>query len=108
MCAEVEYEILPMQAPVCKSESENLCGGGICFLMDKKINPGTVLHLKFWLPDVNRTQIETLAKVVWQKEMDGKYLTGVEFRDEDIFKQVNVSAFIMKFIKELESYYEPP
>lgn len=107
LCAEVMYSVLPMQAPLGRSESRDIGEGGICFLMDERVDVGTVLHLKIRLPDVNRTYIETLAKVVWQKEEGDKYLTGVEFRESDSFKQINVSAFIMKFIKDLESYYEP-
>ena len=62
-----------------KGLTQNISEGGLCIVLDKKIPAGTMLELKFELPGEEEAPIEIFAKVIWQKEAEGKFLTGVKF-----------------------------
>jgi len=62
-----------------KGLTQNISEGGLCIILDKQIPVGTMLELKFELPGEEEAPIETFAKVMWQKEVEGKFLTGVKF-----------------------------
>jgi len=62
-----------------KGVTSNISEGGLCIVLDKKIPIGTMLELKFELPGEEEAPIETFAKVMWQKEAEGGFLTGVKF-----------------------------
>ena len=105
LCTQVEYEILPMQSPF-KAESKNISAGGLCLLADREISPGTILRLKFYLPDKEKTYVESLGRVVWQKKENGGYLTGIEFKNISPHLELKLSMFVLNFLKEIENYSE--
>ena len=105
LCTQVEYEILPMQSPL-KAETKNISAGGLCLLVDEEIQPGAVLHLKFYLPDKEKTCVESLGRVVWQKKDDRGYLTGIEFKNISPHLELKLSMFVLNFLKEIENYSE--
>jgi c-di-GMP-binding flagellar brake protein YcgR len=104
LCTEVEYEILPMQAPQLKGETKNISAGGICLLTDREITPHTVLRLNFFIPDKERTRIECLGRVIWQKKVDYGYLTGIEFKNLGPHLELKLNIFVLSFLKEIENY----
>ncbi|MCM8773178.1 MAG: PilZ domain-containing protein [Candidatus Omnitrophica bacterium] len=58
---------------------ENISEGGLCIILDKKLAEGTILEVKFELPGEKPIPIEIFVKVIWQKEIGNKFLTGVKF-----------------------------
>ena len=108
VCTEVEYTILPMHDRVLRSESKNISQGGVCILAKEEISKGTFLHLRFHIPDSKRTFIECLGEVVWQKRTDNSYLTGIEFRDLDVTKELKIDMFVLRFLKEVKEYNNIP
>ncbi|OPX29810.1 MAG: hypothetical protein B1H08_02975 [Candidatus Omnitrophica bacterium 4484_171] len=62
-----------------KGLTQNISEGGLCIVFDKEIPVGTMLELKFELPGEESVPIETFAKVIWQKEVEGQFFTGVKF-----------------------------
>ncbi len=106
LCTQVEYEILPMQSPF-KAESKNISAGGLCLLADREISPGTILRLKFYLPDKEKTYVESLGRVVWQKKENGGYLTGIEFKNISPHLELRLNMFVLNFLKEMEDYFKP-
>lgn len=105
LCTQVEYEILPMQSPL-KAESKNISAGGLCLLADREMPPGTILHLKFYLPDKEKTYVESLGRVVWQKKENEGYLTGIEFKNISPHLELRLNMFVLNFLKEMEGYFE--
>lgn len=103
LCIEVAYEILPMHQGIFSAKSKNISEGGMCFLTYSIIPSGSILRLKFCIPDEARTIIECLARVIWQKEIDKGFLTGIEFRDKDINLQMKLGVFVLKFLKKIET-----
>jgi len=107
LCTQVEYEILPMQMSPSQGETKNISAGGLCLLADKKMSPDTILHLKFYLPDKDKTYVETLGRVVWQKKVEEGYLTGIEFKNINPHLELKLSMFVLNFLKEIKEYSEP-
>lgn len=107
LCTQVEYEILPMQISHPRGETRNISAGGLCLLVDKKMSPDTILHLKFHLPDKDKTYVESLGRVVWQKKVDEGYLTGIEFKNISPHLELKLSIFVLNFLKEIKEYPEP-
>ncbi len=104
ICTEVEYQILPLNS-VFKSRTKNISRNGLCFLTKDELKVGTLLLLKFYLPDKEKTQIECVGRVIWQKKADNTgYFTGVEFRDLDVEKELKILLFILQYLKEIEEY----
>jgi c-di-GMP-binding flagellar brake protein YcgR len=106
LCTEVEYEILPMHISFL-GETKNISAGGMCFLADREFKLDSALRLRFFLPDRERTFIESLARVVWQKKTDRGFLTGIEFRNLSPHLELRLNIFVLNFLKEVESYQEP-
>lgn len=102
LCMDVNYEILPMCQGVFAGMSKNISEGGMCFLAKGEISSGSMLRLRFCLPDEAHTKMECLARVVWQKKIERGYLVGIEFRDQDVKIQIKIGVFVLKFDKELE------
>jgi len=73
----VSYKVLTPSGD--KGVSQNIGEGGLCLTLNKKLSPGTLLELRFDLPDRDAKKVETFAKVVWQKKAKKGYLTGVKF-----------------------------
>ncbi|RKY40078.1 MAG: hypothetical protein DRP76_02700, partial [Candidatus Omnitrophota bacterium] len=40
-----------MQMPPSQGETKNISAGGLCLLANEEMPTGTILHLKFYLPD---------------------------------------------------------
>lgn len=102
LCIEVAYEVMPMHQGIFPGECKNISEGGMCILTYGIIPTGSVLRLKFGIPDEARTIIECLARVIWQKDIDKGFLTGIEFRDKDIRLQMKLGVFVLNFLKEIE------
>ena len=105
LCTQIEYEILPMHSPL-KAESKNISAGGLCLLTDREIPPGTILRLKFYLPDREKTYVESLGRVVWQKKENEGYLTGIEFKNINPQLELKLNMFVLNFLKEMRNYFE--
>ena len=105
---KVEYTILPMHDRTLRSESKNISQGGICILAKEEISKGTFLHLRFYIPDSEQTFIECLGEAAWQKRADNGYLTGIEFRDLDVAKELKINMFVLRFLKKLKEYDNIP
>lgn len=63
---------------------KDISGGGVRLITDEELPKGTVLELKFQLPDVHSpTVITVLGEVVWtqkiQEEGKTKYASGVAY-----------------------------
>lgn len=58
---------------------QNISEGGLCLLLEKKLNVGDILHLEFQLPGDNPEVVKTLAKVQWHSPKEDKFLVGVKF-----------------------------
>jgi len=104
LCTEVEYEILPMGGVSLVAQSRNISEGGMCFLANRELKVSSILRLKFYFPDEQRSCIECLGRVVWQRETEDGFLTGVEFREIDVDKQIKIGTFVLKFLQELKEY----
>lgn len=79
-----------------KELSHDLSIGGIQLEMEDIDTPGTVLILKFDLPEYNK-KIEVKGKVMWAKRLNSdKFLVGIQFVD---LSSVN-KDFINKYVKQ--------
>jgi len=58
---------------------QDVSDGGLCLMLPKGLSPGTVLKVKHELPGEYAIPKEAFVKVVWQKETDKGFLTGVKF-----------------------------
>lgn len=58
---------------------QNISEGGLCLLLEEKLNVGDILHLEFQLPGDTPEFIKTLGKVQWQSPKEDKFLVGVKF-----------------------------
>jgi len=75
--ADVSYRVLSPSED--KGLIQDISQGGLCLLLNDELSPGTILEVKFRLPDEGSKLIETFVKVVWQKRTDKGFLTGVTF-----------------------------
>lgn len=58
---------------------QNISEGGLCILVDKQLDKGMMLRLDFDLPGEKQEHIEALARIVWQRPKEDKFLIGLEF-----------------------------
>lgn len=77
LVSSVSYKVMLPSGD--KGLTQNISEGGICLMLNRALNPGTILELKFELPEKGAGPVESLAKVVWQKRTDKGFLTGVKF-----------------------------
>lgn len=77
LAANVSYKVMLPSGD--KGLTQNISEGGICLMLNRALTPGTILELKFELPEKESKPVESLAKVVWQKRTDKGFLTGVKF-----------------------------
>lgn len=105
---EVEYKILEQIEPeFVITETKNLSAGGIRIILLEKVNIGTLLELKFLIPDLNKI-LSAIGKVVWIEEFivgdikTGKaYDAGIEFiniskEDREKIKQYVISQLPLR------------
>ena len=59
--------------------TQDISYGGLCLLLNDQFRPGTILELKYRLPHEEDKQIVTTVEVVWQKQTEKGFLTGVKF-----------------------------
>ena len=58
---------------------QDISEGGLCLLLKKKFDPGTLLEIKYEThPNAPKPE-DSIVKVIWQKRTDKGYLTGVRF-----------------------------
>jgi c-di-GMP-binding flagellar brake protein YcgR len=77
---DVSYKVLTPSED--KGLTQDISQGGLCLLLNNELPPGTIIEVKFRLPDEDSKLIETFVKVVWQKKTDTGFLTGVKFGTE--------------------------
>ena len=57
---------------------KNVSLGGICIIMENKLDIDTLIDMEFCLPG-NSNKFTALAKVIWREKSDKGYETGLEF-----------------------------
>ena len=75
---DVSYKVLTPSDD--KAVTQDISQGGLCLLLNNELPPGTILEVRLNLPGDEPKRIETFVEVVWQKEIDRGFLTGVKFR----------------------------
>lgn len=119
--AEIEYIVLDQaDAEVFTTGSKNLSSGGVCIIAFEKLEPGTLLSIKFSVPELHNKIVIARGKVAWVKaiRMGGRdtdivYEVGVEFIDikegdrEQIkkFVMLKTRLFIVRFIQRLKTRF---
>jgi Tfp pilus assembly protein PilZ len=74
----VDYSV--MLSPQGTGIIKNISEGGLCVIVEKYMPEGTLLKLRFQLPDSPRSSsIETAGKVIWIEKAEGGYATGIQF-----------------------------
>lgn len=58
---------------------QDMSDGGLCLILNKKFPPGTVLEVKYVLPEEENRIVEKFVRVVWVRKTENKYLTGAKF-----------------------------
>jgi c-di-GMP-binding flagellar brake protein YcgR len=58
---------------------QDMSDGGLCLILNKKFSPGTVLEVKYVLPEEENRIVEKFVRVVWVRKTENKYLTGARF-----------------------------
>jgi len=58
---------------------QDISEGGLCLVLQKEFDIGTILELKYELQSPSPKPIESTVKVIWQKKTDKGLLTGVQF-----------------------------
>lgn len=58
---------------------KDISHGGLCLLLEQSLPAGTILSVEFDLSGEDGGHIKALVKVMWQKQEDGKFVTGVKF-----------------------------
>ena len=76
LITELKYSILlpSFQSGLTRNISEK----GLCFMADQQLPRGTVLQVEFDLHGEESGHVKAIAKVLWQKHEDGKFVTGVK------------------------------
>lgn len=58
---------------------KDISHGGLCLLLGQSLPTGTILNVEFDLSGEDGGHIKALVKVMWQKQENGKFVTGVKF-----------------------------
>jgi hypothetical protein len=58
---------------------QDISEGGLCLLLKKKFDPGTILEIKYEAHANAPKPEDSIVKVIWQKKTDKGMLTGVRF-----------------------------
>jgi hypothetical protein len=58
---------------------QDMSDGGLCLILTREFPPGTVLEVKYDLPEEDGRTIMKFVKVVWQNKTDEGFVTGVMF-----------------------------
>jgi hypothetical protein len=76
----VDYYVLttPHGSGIIRDISE----GGISMLIDRHLLEGTIIRLRFALPEQNiNMPIEAVGKVIWTRKTESGYTTGIQFME---------------------------
>ena len=73
----VSYKILSPSGDV--GMTQNISDGGLCLLLNNDLSPGTILEVKFDIPEEAPKSVKSFVEVIWQNQTDKGYLTGVKF-----------------------------
>lgn len=81
--------------------SKNISEGGICIIVDEKINAGEILNLKINLSSKNTIQIQ--GKTAWVSEFpmihgekcEEKYVIGIEFINMPPAAREQIKRFVL-------------
>ncbi|MFH0940895.1 MAG: PilZ domain-containing protein [Candidatus Omnitrophota bacterium] len=83
--------------------TKNISAGGICFIVDEKIEPGDRISLNIELPTSKIIRAE--GRVAWTKEFsivgrenEKKYDAGIEFTDISEEDREEVKQFVFRFL----------
>jgi hypothetical protein len=58
---------------------QDMSEGGLCLILNKEFPPGSVLEVKYELPEEENRIVEKFVRVVWQRKTEKGLLTGVKF-----------------------------
>lgn len=84
-----------------KSQTKNISAGGLCLIVDEKLNPGTILELDFVLPDKKNT-IKAKSRVAWIKPFKigsetEHYDCGVEFTQINPVDRKRIDQYVFSY-----------
>jgi len=101
----VKWRKIDQVEEIKENTAKNISIGGICLIVEEKLNEGDYLELKINLP--NQKEIHAYGRVVWIDEYEilgaeygKKYDAGIEFlkiKEED---QQELEKFIFTFLYE--------
>lgn len=101
---DVEYSILEEEALPKESVTKNIGAGGICLIVYKKVDVGSLLSLELRLPE-HYSVIEAKGRVVWSSSfrIEGdrrdRYDLGIEFTQISESDRQKLSQYVFKLIK---------
>ena len=73
----VSYKILTPSGDM--GMTQNISDGGLCLLLNNDLSPGTILEVKFEIPEEASKSVRSFVEVIWQNHTENGYLTGVKF-----------------------------
>lgn len=102
---DIQYNVVARVTPSGEnSVSKNISAGGICLIVYEKIEPGSILDLKFSIPEDNRC-IEAKGRVIWSEHFTvgtdaaDKYDVGIEFTEVSQDDRQKISQYVFRLIK---------
>lgn len=76
LITDLKYSILLPSSQT--GMTKNVSEGGLCLVVDQKLSKGTILQVEFNLHGEEAGQVKAIVRVLWQKQEEGKFLTGVK------------------------------
>ena len=102
--APIRFKVPTQRMDISMASIKNISGGGLCLLVNKKIELGQILQVEFVLPS-DKTNIIAKCEVVWVDELgeesEGgyKYQLGIKFIEIDKQQQKAVNRFVVMRLK---------
>lgn len=104
---EVKYTVIGKPGTI-RVFSKNISAGGICIIIEEKLEKDTPLQLEIVIPDL-KEPIRALGRVVWQRrvepadEQSRTYLdTGIEFTGISNFDLFNINRYVLENVDTRE------
>ena len=105
MNVEVEYAVAGIEdAELYTTGSKNVSEGGICVIVFEKVACGTIVNLKFEMPEWNRF-ITAKGKIAWMRELTfdknqscDMYEAGIEFVEINPEDRRKINEYIISKI----------
>ncbi|MEW6074992.1 MAG: PilZ domain-containing protein [Candidatus Omnitrophota bacterium] len=102
--AVIEYSFAEKDSPQQSAFTRDVGAGGISIIVNEKIETGTILLLKIYLPSYN-DPILTQGRVVWrnpsafQLPHADRFDLGIEFTEISEEDQQKISEYVLKPLK---------